>query len=104
MDILKLIGELLGAILTGIVLYLTPKLKDLILSKCDDSYRAEIEAMIKAFVYGAQQMYWREDGSVRKQYVVDQLEAIGIKVTEEVNAQIEAFVLELPKEGGADAG
>lgn len=88
--IVALIG-LMGAILTAVIV-------PLVRSKTTEKQRDNINTVITAAVWAAEQVLKRDDptGEIRKQYVVDYLLGKGIKLDlVDLDVMIEAAVKEL---------
>lgn len=68
--------------------------------KAEAAQATELDKLIYQFVACAEQILKGvdENGTLRKQYVVNLLEELGIKVSEEINARIEAAVYQLNME------
>lgn len=97
-EILKIIFECLGALATGALLTIIPKLKAWLETKVGEKQASNIYELIEVFVESAEQQYKSEDkeGTIRKQYVMDRLREVGIEITNEINAYIESAVFNLP--------
>ena len=100
MEIQKIIIDLLAAIFVGAVCYVVPKLKLWLVAKAGTEAANGIILTVEQFVLAADQMFKANDpdGSIRNMYVKEQLAKLGIAITDEINAYIEARVLKL-KEG-----
>lgn len=98
-QILEIVGKLLAAIVVGLVGYLTPQFNKWLEEKTSRETTENVMLMVRAFVRAADQMFKAEDpdGSIRNAYVKDQLKALGVAITAEVNAYIESEVFALKK-------
>lgn len=98
-QILEIVGKLLAAIVVGLVGYLAPKFNKWLEEKTSRETSENVMLMVRAFVRAADQMFKAEDpdGSIRNAYVKDQLKALGVAITAEVNAYIESEVFALNK-------
>lgn len=63
-------------------------------AKVDAEQASELDRLIYDFVACAEQTLKKEDptGKLRKQYVVENLNALGFAINQEINARIEAAV------------
>jgi len=95
--ILSVIGRLLGAAAVIVAAYLTPKVKLWLECKAGTEATNGIILMVRELVKAADQLYKTEDptGEIRNAYVKEQLKALGIEITNEVDAHIEAAVFDL---------
>lgn len=95
--IIALIGELLGAIFAGSLLYLIPKFKAWIEAKTSKDTQETLKTLIESFVRAAEQLLKNkdDDGTMRMNYVQDKLLEIGIEITSDVISMIEAAVWEV---------
>lgn len=95
--IISIIGELLGAIFAGAILYLIPKLKEWIEARTSKDTQDTLETLIKSFVRAAEQLLKDKDndGTMRMNYVQDKLRELGIEVTSDIISMIEAAVWEV---------
>lgn len=89
-EILEIIGKLLGAAAVALGTYLAKQVKEYLDER-------KLGMLIEGFVKGAEQTLYKDDpdGSTRKKYVCDALEALGYAITEKVAAQIEGAVWEV---------
>lgn len=101
MEIQKIVIDLLAALFVGAFCYVVPKLKLWLVAKAGAEAANGIILTVEQFVLAADQMFKADDptGMLRNQYVKEQLTKLGIAITEEINAYIEASVLKLKKEG-----
>ncbi len=95
--IITLIGEILGAIFAGALLYLIPKIKEWLEIRTSKDTQDALKILIESFVRAAEQLLKGrdEDGTMRMNYVQDKLREIGIEVTSDVISMIEASVWEV---------
>lgn len=96
-NIIKIVGELIGAIIAGTFLYVAPKLKAWLEAKIGKAQSDAVEKLIYNLVESAEQQFYLEDpdGTIRKQYVNDSLVELGYELTNQINAIIYASVYEL---------
>lgn len=95
--IITLIGEIIGAIFAGAVLYLIPKVKEWLEIRASKDTQETLKILIESFVRAAEQLLKDrdKDGSMRMNYVQDKLREIGIEITSDVISMIEASVWEV---------
>lgn len=95
--IISTIGELLGAIVAGAIIYLIPKIKDWIEVHTTKTSQQTIEILIRSFVQAAEQLLHDDDpnGEKRMDYVKNALNSLGIEITKEVVSIIEGAVWEV---------
>lgn len=100
--IFELIGKILAAFVVGIVAYLAPRVKSWLDAHVEKVTSERIMSFVQSFVQAADQLFKENDptGEKRHAYVVEQLEALGITVTEAVLAMIEGAVWEVNAFGG----
>lgn len=81
-------------------LWLISKLSQALKVRAEAEQADELDKLIYQFVAAAEQQLKGDDpsGSARKAYVVHLLEQLGFKVSEEINARIEAAVYKLNME------
>ena len=79
------------------VAFIIPKLNELIKTKIDENEYNQLVELIKKFVRAAEKYYAKSPkaGDLKKQYVISQLTEIGVEVTKDVEALIEAAVYEI---------
>lgn len=94
MDYVEIIGKLLGAVVVAIIAYLTPKFNAWLDAKVGEQKAEVLRRLIMEFVTAADQLFKAEDptGQIRKRYVEQQIEALGYKLTDDINAMIESAV------------
>lgn len=99
-DLYEIIGNLLGAFAVALLAYLAPKAKAWLKAHTDAAVREDIWKLVQSFARAAEQLYHDQDpaGTQRKQFVQDQLRALGVEVTEAVINMIEGAVWEINTE------
>jgi len=99
-NIYEIIGKLLAAALVALLAYLTPKAKVWFEANADAATQERLWRMVRSFAKAAEQLYHDQDpaGAQRKQFVQDQLRALGVEVTEAVINMIEGAVWEINTE------
>lgn len=93
-EILDVIVRLLAALFVGIMAYLAPKVASLIKINGESIESSEIMKLVLCFVQAADQLLKDDDptGEKRKQYVIENLEALGYEITDSIIAMIEGSV------------
>lgn len=99
-NLYEIIGNLLAALLVGLLAYLTPKAKEWLEANTDASTNENIRRLAESFARAAEQLYYEQDptGEKRRQFVQEQLQALGVEVTEAVMNMIEGAVWEINTE------
>ncbi len=99
-NLYEIIGNLLAAFVVGLLAYLVPKVKAWLLANTDAATQQRIRLLVQSFARAAEQLYHDQDptGTQRKQFVQDQLRALGVEVTEAVLNMIESAVWEINTE------
>lgn len=94
---IAVIGELLGAFFVGLVLAITPKLRAWLTTHASKAEQERIKILIDSFVQAAEQLLYDkdDDGTMRMDYVKNQLTALGIGLTADVVSMIEGAVWEV---------
>lgn len=94
---ISIIGKLIAAVFVGIVAYLTPKIKEWFEVHMTKTSQETIKILIDSFVQAAEQLLHDkdEDGSLRMDYVKNQLTALGIGLTSDIISMIEGAVWEV---------
>lgn len=94
------IGKLVGLALTVLVAVLTPKVQAWVEERIGREKAEKLLETIKMFVEAAEQLLRDSDptGQLRKQFVRDHLEVMGIAYTVEIDALIEGLVYELNRD------
>lgn len=95
-----IIGKLLAALTVGLLAYLTPKAKAWFETNTDAATQENIRRLVKSFARAAEQLYHDQDptGKKRKLFVMEQLQAMGVAITEAVVNMIEGAVWEINTE------
>lgn len=93
-ELVQLITRAIFALVGLGLLLLLRHIKAALVSKADAGLVSELDLLIADFVAAAEQLLKQDDpdGSKRKQYVIDCLMAIGVAITDEIDARIEAAV------------
>lgn len=93
-EIMDLVVKAVFGILGLLGIWLVGWVKDALKARVQAEQAAELDRLIYNFVAAADQMLKEvdPDGSKRKAYVTGNLMKLGIVITEEVNARIEAAV------------
>ena len=99
-NLYEIIGKLLAAFVVGLLAYLAPKAKAWFLANTDAATQKRLQLLVQSFARAAEQLYHDQDpaGTQRKQFVQDQLRALGVEVTEAVINMIEGAVWEINTE------
>lgn len=95
--IINLIVEVVFALFALGGIYCLTQISKRLKAEIESGDADEFEKMLYKFVKAAEQMFKKDDptGEKRKAYVVERLCELGIKITEEINALIEAAVFDL---------
>lgn len=95
--IIELIGKIIAALFVGLTYYALRKLTEYLEAQKESIKNKDLLLLIDSFVEAAEQLYKLNDptGEKRKQYVEQQLMALGYAITEQVEAYIEASVFEV---------
>lgn len=96
-QIIQIVGELIAAIIVGIAVYLTPKVKAWIEIHASKASQEQILLLVTSFAKAAEQLMHDNDpdGSKRMEYVKTRLNLLGIKITNEIVDLIEGAVWEI---------
>ena len=96
-EIIELIVKALFGLLAIGGIWLVGYVKDVLKTKISAHQASELDRLIYDFVAAAEQQLKQDDpdGTKRKAYVVEQLNAVGIAISQEINARIEAAVYEI---------
>ncbi len=99
-NLYEIIGNLLAAFAVGLLAYLVPKARAWIQADADATTQENIRRLVQSFARAAEQLYHDQDptGTQRKQFVQEQLRAMGVAVTEAVINMIEGAVWEINTE------
>ena len=91
-DITKVVVAVIGLLSTILTVFAVPLLK----AKLNEGQLSKMNAIIKTFVYAAEQLFGNGKGEIKKEKVRKWLTEQGINVElEEVDAAIEAAVMEM---------
>ena len=95
--IIDLLGKIIAAAFVSIVFIALKELKAFILAKKEEIEDEKLRALIESFVEAAEQMLKEDDpdGTIRKQYVEENLKLLGYEINEQINAYIEAYVFDI---------
>ena len=96
-EIIELVVKALFGLLAIGGIWLVGFVKEVLKTKVEAQQASELDRLIYDFVAAAEQQLKEEDpdGTKRKAYVVEQLNAVGIAISQEINARIEAAVYEI---------
>lgn len=96
-EIIELVVKALFGLLAIGGLWLVGFIKEVLKTKVEAQQASELDRLIYDFVAAAEQQLKQDDpdGTKRKAYVVEQLNAVGIAISQEINARIEAAVYEI---------
>lgn len=99
-NLYEIIGNLLAAFAVGLLAYLTPKLKAWLVAQKGTAVWEGVREMVQAFARAAEQLYHDQDpdGTKRQKFVLEQLRAAGVEITEAVINMIEGAVWEINTE------
>lgn len=100
MSIYEIIGKLLAAFVVGLFTCLVPKLRTWLETRTEKDFTDRIMQIVTSFSRAAEQLFKEQDpdGTKRNQYVREQLESLGIEITESVINMIESAVWEINTE------
>jgi len=98
--IFEIIGSLLGALFVALLWALVPRAREWLAANTDSTSEAWVLALVSAFVRAAEQLYRQDDptGVKRNQYVREQLQLLGLEITDAVIGMIEGAVWEVNTE------
>ena len=93
-EIIELAVKALFGLLAIGGIWLVGYVKDVLKAKTEAEQAGELDRLIYDFVAAAEQMLKEKDptGKLRKQYVTENLMALGFAISQEINARIEAAV------------
>lgn len=96
-DVFTLFSKLIGIIIALIFIYLTPRFNEWLAAKVESIDNETIRKAVKTAVLAAEQCLKKKDptGEIRHDYVLKELEAIGIEITNEILDMIEEEVFRL---------
>ena len=95
--IINLIVEIIFALFVVGCLYFLGLAGKRLQAEIEDGDATQFEKIIYKFVRAAEQMLKKDDpdGTKRKEYVIDRLRELGVEITNELEALIEAAVYDL---------
>lgn len=96
-ETIAIIGKLIAAVFVGLMAYLTPKAKAWFETHTKKTEQEKIKILIDSFVQAAEQLLYDkdDDGTMRMDYVKNQLTALGIGLTSDIISMIEGAVWEV---------
>lgn len=96
-NLYEIIGNLLAVFAVSLLAYLAPKAKAWLLANTDAAAQQRLQLLVRSFARAAEQLYHDEDpaGTRRRQFVQEQLRAMGVTITEAVIHMIEGAVWEI---------
>ena len=96
----EVIGKLLAAAFFALLAYLMPKVKKWLEARTGKDHYDQLMQMVQAFARAAEQLYHNTDpsGEARNRFVREQLEQLGVEITETVVNMIEGAVWEINTE------
>ena len=100
MNLYEIVGNLLAAFVVGLLAYLTPKVKEWLEARTGKTTYDQLMMLVTAFARAAEQLYHDQDpqGTLRQKFVREQLNLLGIEITEAVINMIEGAVWEINTE------
>lgn len=100
MNIYEMIGNLLAAFVVGLLAYLVPRAKAWLEVRTTKDTQERIHQLVVSFTRAAEQLYRDKDpmGEKRRKFVMDQLQALGVEITEAILNMIEGSVWEINTE------
>lgn len=103
MDIYEIIGKILAAVVVALLAYLSPKIEAWLKANTDSAEEESIRRLVRSFCRAAEQLLKEDDptGEKRHKYVLEQLEALGVEITELVLGMIEGEVFNINKGVGS---
>lgn len=104
--IIEIIGKLLAAFAIGLLTYLAPKMTAWFEANTDKNTQDAVQALVRSFARAAEQLLKEDDptGEKRKEFVIEQLQALGIEITEAILNMIEGAVWEINTESRVAEG
>lgn len=105
-DIMSLVVKVIFAVAGLFCVWALTRLSANLKIQAESAQATELDKLIYHLVAAAEQTLKEVDpnGTLRKKYVVDLLEELGFKVSQEINARIEAAVYDLNLEQNEIAG
>lgn len=100
MNIYEITGNLLAALVVGLLAYLIPQTKAWFEARTTKDTQDRIHQLVVSFTRAAEQLYHDTDpdGEKRRRFVMDQLQRLGVEITEAVLNMIEGSVWEINTE------
>lgn len=100
MNLYEIVGNLLAAFVVGLLAYLTPRVKEWLEARTGKTNYDQLMMLVTAFARAAEQLYHDQDpqGTLRQKFVREQLNLLGIEITEAVINMIEGAVWEINTE------
>lgn len=98
--IIEIIGKLLAAFAIGLLTCLAPKLAAWFEANTDKATQDAVRELVKSFARAAEQLLKDDDptGEKRKEFVIEQLQLLGIEITEAIVNMIEGAVWDINAE------
>ena len=99
-NIYEIIGKLLAAAFFALLAYLTPRVKEWLEARTNKDHYDQLMQLVQAFAKAAEQLFRDADpsGEARNRFVREQLELLGVEITEAVLNMIEGAVWEINTE------
>lgn len=99
-NLYEIIGNLLAAFVVGLLFYFRPKIAEWLEARTGKDHYDQLMQLVTAFARAAEQLYHDQDhsGEVRQKFVQEQLQALGVEITEAVINMIEGAVWEINTE------
>ena len=99
-NLYEIIGNLLAAFVVGLLASLVPKARAWLEARTGKATYDQLMMLVMAFAKAAEQLYHNQDpaGTLRKKFVQEQLNLLGIEITEAVMNMIEGAVWEINTE------
>lgn len=99
-NLYEIIGNLLAAVVVGLLAYLVPRAKAWLQANADAAAQQRIQLLVQSFARAAEQLFHDQDpdGDKRQRFVQEQLRAMGVAITEAVINMIEGAVWEINTE------
>ena len=103
-NLYEITGNLLAAFVVGLLAYLAPWVKAWFLANTDAATQRRLQLLVQSFARAAEQLYHDQDpaGTRRKQFVQDQLRALGVDRTAMLSGDSAPVVEEIAREIGLD--
>lgn len=98
--IYEITGNLLAAVVVGLLACLVPKAKAWFETRITKDTQERVHQLVTSFTRAAEQLYHDTDpdGEKRRRFVMDQLQRLGVEITEAVLDMIEGSVWEINTE------